>query len=63
VRRLALVLTATAALTVPLLATAGAASADPLPHPNPAIQVWTTSSGDVCVTYQYLTTVCTNTVH
>ena len=59
-RRLALVLTATAALTVPMLAAAGAASADPIPHPNPAIDVWTTDDGEVCVTYQYLTTVCTN---
>jgi hypothetical protein len=56
VRRLALVLAATAAITVPMLATAGAASADPLP----AFHVWVNSQGDVCVTYNYLTTVCTN---
>ena len=55
-RRLALVLAATAAMTVPMLATAGSASADPLP----AVKVWVNSQGDVCVTYQYLTTVCTN---
>jgi len=63
VRRLAVVLAATAALSVPMLVAAGAASADILPNPNPAIQVWTTSSGDVCVSYVYLTTVCTEPIH
>jgi hypothetical protein len=55
VRRLALILAATAAM-IPMLAGAASASADPLP----AFDVWVNSNGDVCVTYQYLTTVCTN---
>jgi hypothetical protein len=59
VRRLALVLAATAAMTVPMLVTAGAASADPL-EPLRVINVWVNSHGDVCVTYKNLTTVCTN---
>ena len=58
-RRLAVVLTATAALTAPMLATAGAAHADPL-EPLRVIDVFVTGDGDVCVTYQNLTTACTN---
>ena len=59
-RRLAIVLSAAAAITVPMLATAGAAAADPL-EPLRVIDVFVTGDGDVCVTYNDLTTACTNT--
>jgi hypothetical protein len=42
-----------------MLVTAGAAHADPL-EPLRVIDVWVNGNGDVCVTYQNLTTVCTN---
>ena len=58
-RRLVTVLAATAALSAPMLAAAGAAHADPL-EPLRVIDVWVNDRGDVCVTYQNLTTACTN---
>lgn len=58
-RRLAVVLATTAAMTIPMLATAGAASADPF-EPLRVIDVFIDDDGNVCVTYNNLTTACTN---
>ena len=56
-RRLAVVLSVAAAVTVPMVS---AAAADPL-EPLRVIDVFVTGDGDVCVTYDDLSTVCTNT--
>lgn len=59
-RRFALVLLTAAAIAVPSLALATPASADPL-EPLRVINVFVTGDGDVCVTYNNLTTACTYT--
>lgn len=56
-RRFAVVLSVAAAVTVPMVSTA---AADPL-EPLKVIDVFVTGDGDVCVTYNDLSTVCTNT--